>query len=123
MRVPTDVLAVPSVEMHTTERCGVRRESPPELTFSRRDRGDSASLSCVSCGSGWSVPCVSIQLTPSHKSQVFPSDATAVTAPVCPVFRVVVLARVGTLRCVYRFNCLPFLKFFRFQTKALSGPV
>ena len=29
----------------------------------RRDRGDSARLSWVSCGSGWSVPCVSIQLT------------------------------------------------------------
>jgi hypothetical protein len=32
----------------------------------RRDRGDSARLSCVSCGSGWSVPCVSIQLTLSQ---------------------------------------------------------
>ena len=33
-----------------------------------RDRGDSASLSCVSCGSGWSVPCVSIQLNLSEES-------------------------------------------------------
>ena len=34
------------------------------------DRGDSASLSCVSCGtcSGWSVPCVSIQLNLSEES-------------------------------------------------------
>ena len=31
-------------------------------------RGSSARLVCVSCGSGWLVPCVSIQLTLSQEN-------------------------------------------------------
>ena len=44
----------------------------PTRTLTKKDSSASARLDCVSCGIGWSVPCVSIQLlTLSQKDSGF----------------------------------------------------